>query len=150
MLTPRTPRTIVRVEAAGKIYKQVQSFTYLGGAVTETPGMSVEIARRTRACWMLIRRYLCELYDQLKVALSLKTRMARPSQWRPSCMNAVSGPSVRNTAPNSAQYTTGHCFPSSGHSARDQTYHRMTSYNRALEITPRESIKTTLRTRRRL
>ena len=38
---PRTPRTMVRIEAAGQIYKQVQSFTYLGGAVTETPDMSV-------------------------------------------------------------------------------------------------------------
>ena len=45
----RTPRTIVRIEANGKIYKPVQSFTYLGGAVTETPDVSVEIARRTRA-----------------------------------------------------------------------------------------------------
>ena len=46
----RTPRTMVRIEAAGQIYKRVQSFTYLGGVVTETPDMSVEIARRTRAC----------------------------------------------------------------------------------------------------
>ena len=59
----RTPRTIVRTEAAGQIYKQVQSFTYLGGAVTETPDMCVEIGRQTRACWMRIRRYLRELYD---------------------------------------------------------------------------------------
>ena len=51
MLPPRTPRKMVRVEAAEQIYKQVQPFTYLGGAVTETPDMSVEIARRTRACW---------------------------------------------------------------------------------------------------
>ena len=77
MPPPRTPRTMVRVEAAGKIYKQVKSFTYLGGAVNETPDMSVKTARRTRACWMRIRRYLRELYDQLKVALSLKTRMVK-------------------------------------------------------------------------
>ena len=50
MPPPRTPRTMVRIEAAGQIYKQVQSFTYLGGAVTETPDMSHEIARRTSAC----------------------------------------------------------------------------------------------------
>ena len=50
MPPPRTARTMVRVEAAGQTYKQVQSFTYLGGAVNETPDMSVEIARRTRAC----------------------------------------------------------------------------------------------------
>ena len=47
------------------------------GAVTEIPDMSVEIARRTRACWMRIRRYLRELYDQPKVALSLKIRMVK-------------------------------------------------------------------------
>ena len=75
MLPPRKPRTTVRVEAAGKIYKQVQFFTYLGG--TETPDRSVEIARRTRACWMRTRRYLCDLYDQSNVALSLKIRMIK-------------------------------------------------------------------------
>ena len=61
MPPPRIRRMIVRVEAAGQTYKQVQSFTYLGGAVIEVPDMSVEIARRTRACWMRIRRYLREL-----------------------------------------------------------------------------------------
>ena len=75
MPPPRTPRTMVQVEAVGQTYKQVQSFTYLGGAVTEVSDMSVEIAKRTRACWMRIRRYLRELYDQVKMALSLKTRM---------------------------------------------------------------------------
>ena len=63
MPPPRTPQTMVRVEVGGQIYKQVQSFTYLGGAVTESPYVSVEIARRTRACWVRIRRYLRELYD---------------------------------------------------------------------------------------
>ena len=77
MPPPRTRRTMVRVEAAGQIYKQVQSFTYLGGTVNETLGMSVEIARRTRACWMRIRRYIGELYNQSKVTLSLKTRMGK-------------------------------------------------------------------------
>ena len=57
MPPPRTPGTTVPIEAAGQIYKQVQSFTYPGGAMTETPDMSFEIARRTRACWMRIRRY---------------------------------------------------------------------------------------------
>ena len=42
MPPPRTPRTMVRVDAAGQIYKQVQFFIYLGGAVTETPDVSVE------------------------------------------------------------------------------------------------------------
>ena len=49
MLPPRTLWTMVRVKAAGQIYKQVQPFTYLGGIVTKTPDKSVKIARRTRA-----------------------------------------------------------------------------------------------------
>ena len=73
MPPPRTPRTMVRVEVAGQIYKQVQPFTYLGSAVIKTPDMPVEIARRIRACRIRIRWYLRELYDQPKVALSLKT-----------------------------------------------------------------------------
>ena len=77
MPPPRAPRMMMRIEAAGKIYKQVQFFTCLGGAVTETPDMSVEIAWRTRACWMRIKRYLREFYGQLKVALSLKTQMVK-------------------------------------------------------------------------
>ena len=75
MPPPRKPRTMAQVEADGKIRKQGRSFTYLGGAVIETPDMSVETARRTRACWMRIRRHLRELYGQPKVALPLKTRM---------------------------------------------------------------------------
>ena len=41
MPPPRTPRTMVRVEAAGHIFRQVQSFTYLGGALTGTLDMSI-------------------------------------------------------------------------------------------------------------
>ena len=55
MPPPRTLRTMVRVEAAVQIYKQVKSLTYLGGAIAEALDVSVEIARRTRACWMRIR-----------------------------------------------------------------------------------------------
>ena len=121
MPPPRTPRTMVRVEAAGQTYKQVQSFTYLGSAVTEAPDMSVEIARRAGACWMRFRRYLRELYDQPKVALSLKIRMVKAkaieallygcSRWT---LRQVHYAKLRTC-------TTGSCFASSGHSARDQT-----------------------------
>ena len=62
-------------------------------------------------------------------------------------MDAIRGPFARNTTPNSAPYTTESYFVSSGHSARDQIYNRITSYNRALEITRCEGIKMTLRTK---
>ena len=56
MPSPRTPRTMVRVKAAGQTCKQTQSVTHLRGVVTEILDVFVEIARRTRACWMHIRR----------------------------------------------------------------------------------------------
>ena len=149
MPPPCTPWTMVRIEAAGQIYKQVQSFVYLGGAVTETPGMSVEIARRTRACWMRIRRYLRELYDQPKVALSLKTRMVKAkaietlpygcSTWT---LRQEHYAKLRTVHPRVLLRIIG--------AQRKRPDHRMTTYNRALQITRCESIETTLRTRRLL
>ena len=140
---------MVQIEAAGQTYKQVQSFTYLGGAVTEVPDMSVEIARRTRACWMRIRRYLRELYDQPKVSLSLKTRMVKAeaieallygcSTWTPRREHYAK---LRTVHHRVLLRIIG--------AQRKRPDHRMTSYNRALEITGCESIETTLRTRRLL
>ena len=140
----RTPRTMVRIEAAGQIYTQVQSFTYLGGAVTEYPDMSVEIARRTRACWMRIRRYSRELYGQPKVALSLKARMVKAEAIE-ALLYGCSTWTLRQE--HYAKLRTVHhrvLLRIIG-AQRKRPDHRMTSYNRALEITPCESIETTLR-----
>ena len=149
MPPPRTPRTMVQVEAAGQTYKQVHSFTYLGGAATEVPDMSVEIARPTHACWMRIRRYLRELYDQPKVALSLKTGMIKAE-----AIEALLYECSTWTLPQEhyAKLRTVHhrvLLRIIG-AQRKRSDHRMTSYNRALEIAGCESIETTLRTRRLL
>ena len=148
MAPPRTPRTMVHVEAAaGQKYKQVQSITYLGGAVTEVPDMSVEIARRTRACWMRIRRYLRELYVETKVAFSLKTRMAKAEAIE-ARLYGCSTWTLRQE--HYAKLRTVHhrVLLRIIRAQRKTPNHRMTSYNRPLEITGRESIETTLRTRR--
>ena len=149
MPPPRTLRTVVQIEAAGQTYKQVQSFTYLGGAVTEVPDMSVELARRTRACWMRIRRYLRELYGQPKVALSLKTRMVKAEAIEAlfyGCSMWILGQEhyakLRTVHHRVLRRIIG--------AQRKRSDHRMTSYNRTLEITRCKSIETTLRTRRLL
>ena len=49
MSPPRTPRTMIRVEAIVKPQKQVQSLTYLEGAITETPDVPTKIVRRNHA-----------------------------------------------------------------------------------------------------
>ena len=119
------------------------------GAVAEVSDMSVEIARRTRACWMRIRRCLRELYDQPKDALSLKTRMVKVEAIEAllyGCSTWTLGQE------HDAKLRTVHhrvLLRIIG-AQRKRPDHQMTSYNRALEITLCESIETTLRTRRLL
>ena len=149
MPLPRTPRTMVRIEAAGQIYEQVQSLTYLRGAVTETPDMSVEIARRTRACWMRIRRYSRELYDQPKVALSLKTRMVKAEAIE-ALLYGCSTWTLRQKHHAKLRIVHHRDLLRIIEAQRKRPDHQMTSNNRALEITRCESIETTLRTRRLL
>ena len=143
----RTPQTMVRVEADGQIYKQVQSFTYLEGAMTETPDMSVEIARWTRACWMRIRRYLHELHDQPKVAISLKTRMVKTEAIE-ALLYGCSTWTFRQEYYAKLRTVHNRVLLRSIGAQRKRPDHRMTSYHYALEITRCESIETTLRTRR--
>ena len=145
----RTPRTMVRIEAAWQIYKQVQSFTYLGGAVTETPDMSVEIARRTCACWMRIRRYSRGLYGQPKVALSLKTRIVK-AEATEALLYGCSTWTLRQEHYAKLRIVHHRVLLRIIGEQRKGPDHRMTSYNHALEMTGCESIKTTLRTRRLL
>ena len=117
--------------------------------MTEIPDMSVEIAGRTRACWMRIRRYSRELYGQPKVALSLKTRMVKAEAIE-ALLYGCSTWTLRQE--HYAKIRTVHhriLLRIIG-AQRKRPDHRMASYNRALEITRCESIETTLRTRRLL
>ena len=128
---------------------QTGDFTYLEAAVTETPDMSVEIARRIRAWWMRIRRYLWELYDQPMVALSFKTRMVKAEAIE-ALLYGCSMWTLRQE--HYAKLRTGHhrvLLRIIG-AQRKRPDPRTTSYDHALEITRCESIETTLRTRRLL
>ena len=137
----------MRVEAAGQSYKQVQSFTYdLRGAVTEIPDMFVEIARRTCACRMRISRYLRELYDQPKVAFSLKTRMAKAEAIKALLYGYITWNLLQQ---HYVKLRTVHrrVLRRIIGAQRKIPDHRMTSYNRTLEINRCESIETTFRTK---
>ena len=139
----RTPRTMVEMEATGQTYRQVQSFTCLGGAVTEVPDISVEIARWTRACWMRIRRYLRELHDQPKVALSLKTRMVKAEAIE-ALLYGCSTWTLRQKHYAKLRTVYHRVLLRIIGAQRKRPDHWMTSYSRALEITGCESIETTL------
>ena len=113
----------------------------------ETPDMSVEIARRTGACWMRIRRYSRELYDQPKVALSLKTRIVKAEAIE-ALLYGCSTWTLRQEHHAKLRIVHHRVLLRVIEAQRKRPDHRMTSYNRALEITRCESIETTLRTRR--
>ena len=117
--------------------------------MTEIPDMSVEIARRTRACWMRTRWYSRELSGQPKVALPLKTRTVKAEAIE-ALLYGCSTWTLRQE--HYAKLRTVHhrvLLRIIG-AQRKRPDHRMTLYNRAFEITRCESIETVLRTRRLL
>ena len=98
---------------------------------------------------MRISRYLRELYDQPKVALSLKTRMVKAEAIE-ALLYGCSTWTLRQE--HYAKLRTVHhrVLLRIIAAQRKRPDHRMTSYNLALEITGCESLETTLRTRRLL
>ena len=67
----------LEIKAAGQEYAQTGQFVYLGGSVTETPNLAVEINRRCRLAWWCFRRYRRELYDRPSARLKLKVQMLK-------------------------------------------------------------------------
>ena len=112
----------VELEVAGQVYKQVQFFTYLGGGMTEPLDMFIETASQTCAYWICIGLYLRELYGHLKVVHFLKIRMVQAEAIKALLYGySVRGHFTKNTTPKFASFTTGSCFASLRHSARDKT-----------------------------
>ena len=92
MPIPRATATKIVFDATGQQYRQTTSFTYLGGIVTETPNLSYEIDRRSRAGWMGFKRYKRELCDRPKASLlPLKALMVRSEVVKALCTDARHG-----------------------------------------------------------
>ena len=88
--------------------------------MTGTPDTSVEITRQTRARWMRIRRYLREVYDQLKVVLSLEIRQVKTEATGVVLHGCSTWTLRQEHYSKPGPYTTGACFTPLGHNARDQ------------------------------
>ena len=58
---PHTTSNALRIEAAGQRYKQTTEFVYLGGAISESADLDVEIKRRIGAAWASVRKYSSQL-----------------------------------------------------------------------------------------
>ena len=72
---PHTASSALRIEAAGQRYKQTTEFVYLGGAISESADLDIEIKRRIGAAWASVRKYSSQLYDRRNARLSLKIRL---------------------------------------------------------------------------
>ena len=148
MPIPRAPATKIVFNATGQQYRQITSFTYLGGTVTEAPNLPDEIDWRIRTGWMGFKRYKRELYNRPKASLlPLKARM------------------VRSEVVEALLYGCAPWTPLKGHNAKLRTTHdrmllrilgawckspnkRILLYKDALQRTECEDIETTVRTRR--
>ena len=72
---PHTASNALRIEAAGQRYKQTTEFVYLGGAISESADLDIEIKRRIGVAWASVRKYSSQLYDRRNARLSLKIRL---------------------------------------------------------------------------
>ena len=72
---PHTASNALRIEAVGQRYKQTPEFVHLGGAISESADLDIEIKRRIDAAWASVRKYSFQLYDRWDARLSLKIRL---------------------------------------------------------------------------
>ena len=149
MPTPRAPVEKMRIEAASQRYNQTDSFFYLGGTVSETPSVSAEISRRTRACWMHVKKYAVQLYDCPTVSLDLKAWMVKAEAVEALLYGSVTWTLRQEHYKTLRSVHHRVLLRIIGKQGRSRD-HRILSYCKALQATNRESIETTVRTRRLL
>ena len=111
-----------------------------GSAITEGPDISVELARRTCACWMHNSRYQQDLYDQPKAQFSyyhIKTWMVKTE----AIETSVSMQGIFLSRGTLHHHRVLLCI--TGAQIKRPNY-RIISSIRALDITESESIETTV------
>ena len=72
---PHTASNTLPIEATGQRYKQTTEFVYLGGAISESADLDIEIKRRIGAVWPSVSKYSSQLNDRRNARLSLKIRL---------------------------------------------------------------------------
>ena len=85
---PHTASNALRIEAVGQRYKQTTEFVYLGGAISESADLDIEVKRRIGAAWAGVRKYSSQLYDRRNARLSLKIRLFKAEVMEICCMDA--------------------------------------------------------------
>ena len=144
---PHTAPNALRIEAAGQQYKQTTEFVYLGGAISESADLDIEIKRRTGTAWASVRKYSSQLYDRRNAPLSLKIRLFKAEVMEAMLYGCATW-TMRSQGFSSTAYHKL-LLRIIGFRRKDRTGYKPLSYREVLERTGSERIETTIRVRQR-
>ena len=143
---PRTASNTLRIEAAGQRYKHTTEFVYLGGAISESADLDIEIKRRIGAAWASVRKYSSQLYDRRNARLPLKSRLFKAEVMEAMLYSATW---TMRSQDFSSLRTAHHklLLRIIGFRRNDRIGYKPLSYREVLERTGSERIETTIRKR---
>ena len=144
---PHTASNALRIEAAGQRYKQTTEFVYLGGAISESADLDIEIKRRIGAAWASVRKYSSQLYDRQNARLSLKIRLFKAEVMKAMLYGCATW--TMRSQDFSSLRTAHHklLLRIIGFRCKDRIGYKPLSYREVLERTGSERIETTIRKR---
>ena len=143
---PHTASNALRIEAAGQRYKQTTEFVYLGGAISESADLGIEIKRRTGAAWASVRKYSSQLYDRRNAAVAHDPAIQKEVM---EAMLYGCATWTMRSQDLSSLCTAHHklLLRIIGFRRKDRTGYKPLSYREVLERTGCEHIETTIRKR---
>ena len=144
---PHTASNALRIEAVGQRYKQTTEFVYLGGAISESADLDIEVKRRIGAAWASVRKYSSQLYDRRNARLSLKIRLFKAEVMEAMLYGCATW--TMRSQDFSSLRTAHHKLLLSiiGFRRKDRIVYKPLSYRKVVERTGSERIKTTIRKR---
>ena len=144
---PHTASNALRIEAAGQRYKQTTEFVHLGGAVSESADLDIEIKRRIGAAWASVRKYSPQLYDRRNARLSLKNELFKAEVMEAMLYGCATW--TMRSQDFSSLRTAHHklLLRIISFRRKDRTGYKPLSYREVLERTGSERIETTTRKR---
>ena len=144
---PHTASNTLRIEAAGQRYKQTTEVVYLGGGISESTDLDIEMKRRIGAAWASVRKCSSQLYDRRNARLSLKIRLFK-SEVMEAMLYGCATWNMRSQDFSSLR-TAHHklLLRIVGFRRKGRTGYKPLSYREVLERTGSERTETTIRKR---
>ena len=115
---------------------------YLGGAISESADLDIEIKRRIGAAWASVRKYSSQLYDRRNTRLSLKIRLVKAEVIEAMLYGCATW--TMRSQDFSSLRTAHHklLLRIIGFRCKDRTGYKPLSYREVLERTGSERIET--------